>query len=195
MSNGLDKEKSPVSGYSGSAQNAPYPLKEAKKGFGNFKWLLLAAFVLGLIGGGASLLLKNKASEKDRLADKIKQDACAVLGFDKEDPSPLIKAIDSGMQVRIKKLEKIADGYTAVCEIGNHDFLKAVEQADQTEQGEQTLEEYVTDFAETYKAQPYRTMETTIELKKDGNDYTTQITEEQADAFTGGVLSYSNSKK
>lgn len=61
---------------------------------------------------------------------------------------------------------------------------------DADSQNEQSLSDYVSSFADVYRKQPYLTQEMTLELKKTDDTYSLSLTEEQADAFTGGVLSY-----
>lgn len=151
---------------------------------------ILAAFLIIIVGVTGFFVWRSIAFTKDKAAELIKQEACATLGCDQEGISPLMEAIASEMQVQVKTLEKTQDGYTAICSVGNHDFLKAAEQTDTDSQNEQCLSDYVSSFADVYKKQPYLTQEMTLELKKTDNSYSLSLTEEQADAFTGGVLSY-----
>ena len=147
------------------------------------------AFLI-VVGATGFFLWRSIAFTKDKAAELIKQEACATLGCDQEGISPLMEAIASEMQVQVKTLEKTQDGYTAICSVGNHDFQKAAEQTDTDSQNEQSLSDYVSSFADVYKKQPYLTQEMTLELKKTDDTYSLSLTEEQADAFTGGVLSY-----
>lgn len=151
---------------------------------------ILAAFLIVIVGVTGFFLWRSVAFTKDKAAELIRQEACATLGCDQEGISPLMEAIASEMQVQVKTLEKTQDGYTAICSVGNHDFQKAVEQMDADSQNEQSLSDYVSSFADVYKKQPYLTQEMAFELKKTDNTYSLSLTEEQADAFTGGVLSY-----
>lgn len=151
---------------------------------------VLAAFLIVIISVTGFFLWRSIAFTKDKAAELIKQEACATLGCDQEGISPLMEAIASEMQVQVKTLEKTPDGYTAICSVGNHDFQKAVEQTDADSQNVQSLSDYVSSFANVYKKQPYLTQEMTFELKKTDGTYSLTLTEEQADAFTGGVLSY-----
>ena len=151
---------------------------------------ILVAFLIVIIGVTGFFLWRSVAFTKDKAAEIIKQEACATLGCDQEGISPLMEAIASDMQVQVKTLEKTQDGYTAICSVGNHDFQKAAEQMDADSQNEQSLSNYVSSFADVYKKQPYLTQEMTLELKKTDDTYLLSLTEEQADAFTGGVLSY-----
>lgn len=151
---------------------------------------ILVAFFIVIVGVTGFFLWRSIAFTKDKAAELIKQEACATLGCDQEGISPLMEAIASEMQVQVKTLEKTQDGYTAICSVGNHNFQKAAEQTDTDSQNEQSLSDYVSSFADVYKKQPYLTQEMTLELKKTDDTYSLSLTEEQADAFTGGVLSY-----
>lgn len=151
---------------------------------------ILVAFFIVIVGVTGFFLWRSIAFTKDKAAELIKQEACATLGCDQEGISPLMEAIASEMQVQVKTLEKTQDGYTAICSVGNHNFQKAAEQTDTDSQNEQSLSDYVSSFADVYKKQPYLTQEITLELKKTDDTYSLSLTEEQADAFTGGVLSY-----
>lgn len=151
---------------------------------------ILAAFFIVIVGVTGFFLWRSIAFTKDKAAELIKQEACATLGCDQEGISPLMEAIASEMQVQVKTLKKTQDGYTAICSVGNHNFQKAAEQTDTDSQNEQSLSDYVSSFADVYKKQPYLTQEMTLELKKTDDTYSLSLTEEQADAFTGGVLSY-----
>ena len=151
---------------------------------------VLAAFLIVIISVTGFFMWRSIAFTKDKAAELIKQEACATLGCDQEGISPLMEAIASEMQVQVKTLEKTQDGYTAICSVGNHDFQKAAEQMDADSQNEQSLGDYVSSFADVYKKQPYLTQEMAFELKKTDNTYSLSLTEEQADAFTGGVLGY-----
>lgn len=151
---------------------------------------ILAAFFIVTVGVTGFFLWRSIAFTKDKAAELIKQEACATLGCDQEGISPLMEAIASEMQVQVKTLKKTQDGYTAICSVGNHNFQKAAEQTDTDSQNEQSLSDYVSSFADVYKKQPYLTQEMTLELKKTDDTYSLSLTEEQADAFTGGVLSY-----
>lgn len=151
---------------------------------------VLLAFVVVIVGVTGFFLWRSIAFTKDKAAELIKQEACATLGCDQEGISPLMEAIASEMRVQVKTLEKTQDGYTAICSVGNHNFQKATEQMDADSQNEQSLSDYVSSFADVYRKQPYLTQEMTLELKKTDDTYSLSLTEEQADAFTGGVLSY-----
>lgn len=151
---------------------------------------ILAAFFIVIVGATGFFLWRSIAFTKDKAAELIKQEACATLGCDQEGISPLMEAIASEMRVQVKTLEKTQDGYTAICSVGNHNFQKATEQMDADSQNEQSLSDYVSSFADVYRKQPYLTQEMTLELKKTDDTYSLSLTEEQADAFTGGVLSY-----
>lgn len=151
---------------------------------------ILVAFFIVIFGVTGFFLWRSIAFTKDKAAELIKQEACATLGCDQEGISPLMEAIASEMRVQVKTLEKTQDGYTAICSVGNHNFQKATEQMDADSQNEQSLSDYVSSFADVYRKQPYLTQEMTLELKKTDDTYSLSLTEEQADAFTGGVLSY-----
>lgn len=145
---------------------------------------MLATFLIVIVGVTGFFLWRSIAFTKDKAAELIKQEACATLGCDQEGISPLMEAIASEMQVQVKTLEKTQDGYTAICSVGNHDFQKAAEQTESDSQNEQSLSDYVLNFADVYKKQPYLTQEMTLELKKTGDTYSLSLTEEQADVFT-----------
>ena len=181
-----------TSSENGAGKPKPEPTKrprQRQKKKSSRSGILVALFIV-IVGVIGFFLWRNIAFTKDKAAELIKQEACAALGCDQEGISPLMEAIATEMQVQVKSLKKAQDGYTAICNVGNHDFQKATEQMDADSQNEQSLSEYVSSFADIYKKQPYLTQEMTFELKKTGDTYSLSLTEAQADAFTGGVLSY-----
>ena len=148
----------------------------------------LAVLLAVLLAGGVFLLGRRKMT-KETAEKLIRDQVSAVLSYD-DTASPLLQAVMDELDVQVQQLDRTDSGYTAVCVLRNHDYAGALEQAQSQLGGQLSLTDYTAALADIYRRQPYLEQQATILLSETDGVYFVQLTEEQLDMCTGGVLSY-----
>ena len=143
---------------------------------------VVLAIVLNQNGGNGSL-----SDEKTAVETAIREELGAVLGYG-DYCSPFLKAIVENFGVHVKSVSNEAGQSYAVCTFSNYDVAAAFSKIQATK--EMTYDEYMNTIVQLLNKQKRVEKEVKVLIVEENGVMRAQLTEEQLDIATGGLLTY-----
>ena len=121
----------------------------------------------------------------------IRSEFSEILGVTPERGNIVAQAIADNLDVSVEKIERgplDQKTYYVTCMVANRDIQSVYTQVDESQQ--MTLNEFMQWFVQKLSEQPQLQYQETFVLYKEDSEYQVQMSEEQLDHCSGGLLRY-----
>lgn len=173
------------------ANASPKPPKKKKT---KLLIVVCVAVLVLLVGAVVMAIVLNQNKGNGALSDEktaaemaIREELGAVLGYG-DDSNPFLKAIVENFDVHVKSVSNDAGQTYAVGTFSNYDVAAAFSKIQATK--EMTYDEYMDTIVQLLKQQNHVEKEVKVLIVEENGVMKAQLTEEQLDLATGGLLAY-----
>ena len=151
----------------------------------------LGVLVIFFVLAGIVLHLLLNVPSKEQAEQAIRSAFSDILGASPERGNLVAQAIADNLSVSVEKVERDLldqEVYNVTCTVANRDIQAVYAQMDESQQ--MTLNEFMQWFVQQLSEQPQLQYQETFVLYQDDTGYHVQMSEEQLDHCSGGLLSF-----
>lgn len=166
-------------------------MKKRKQNRLLFLWIGLGVLVFFLVLAAVCLRLILEVPSRQQAEQAIQSTFSEILGVSPDRGNLVAKAIAENLSVSAEKVERGSfdqDIYRVTCTVANRDIQAVYAQVDASQQ--MTMDQFMAWFVQRLSEQQMLEYQETFVLYKGGDGYRVQMTEEQFDHCSGGLIQW-----